>query len=411
MLAQGFGVLCGVIGVRLNSHLIPAEILGVYGVFLTFAPIGSWVVHAGLVKFVARHWATSPNRPGLAREIAVAWARRLPWLALAGGAATVAMMRLSDRVRPTTGLVLVTAAALLALGALVQMALQAERAHWRDCVVAVSGSLSRTFGPPLLFLASGGAIAALWLGFCGHALVVAAVGVASMHAYWRASGTAGNDRQLTAVYEGPLFIALAVAEWAVAGLNRWLVAWFFGETEAGYFTLAGGAAVVLASTLGTVFMQYFQPGFFALGDSPTASRHLLARRVDLVALAYALTGLAAVGAFQLAAPWLVGSLISPEYRAALKWILPSGCFTVSTLTAVFFHSLLLAGRRERACGPVNLITAGALAIGCVTTAAAGPAWFTGWLFATPLVPWLLTRTLARSYFFKPAAPAGPGPAP
>ena len=59
LLAQAFGIGCGVAGVKLNSTLVPPEALGVYGVFLTFAPVGAWVVHAGLVKFVVRHYRTT----------------------------------------------------------------------------------------------------------------------------------------------------------------------------------------------------------------------------------------------------------------------------------------------------------------------------------------------------------------
>src|SRR5688572_22280570 len=95
LLAQGFGVLCGVAGVKLNSHLIPPEVLGVYGVFLTLAPIGMWVVHAGLVKFVTRQWAASGARSALAHDLITLWARRLPWLALAAIAGGILTARLS----------------------------------------------------------------------------------------------------------------------------------------------------------------------------------------------------------------------------------------------------------------------------------------------------------------------------
>ena len=56
-LAQAFGIGCGVAGVKFSSTLVPPDVLGAYGLFLTFAPIGAWVVHAGLVKYVARPWA------------------------------------------------------------------------------------------------------------------------------------------------------------------------------------------------------------------------------------------------------------------------------------------------------------------------------------------------------------------
>jgi len=409
-LAQALGLACGVAGVKLNSRFVPPAELGVYGLFLTFAPIGMWVVHAGLVKFTGRHWAGSPDRPGLWREIVVAWARRLPWLALAAAAAMLALDGRTPGLDWALGPALFTAAALLALGTLMQAALQAERAHWSDCAVAVSGSLTRTFLPPLLFICTAGPVAMLWLGFCLHALVFAAAGLWMLRRYWSRPETGRPaSPQLTAVYQGPLFIALAMAGWVLTGLNRWLVAWRFGAVETGYFTLAGGAAMIAPSVLGTVLLQYSQPVFFALGDAQPSNPRLLARRVDQVALAFGALALLAVEGVTFIAPWLVGPLINPAYRDSLHWILPAGCFATATMTGVFYHTLLLAGHRERACGPVDLTTAAVLAAGCVLAALAGQAWLSRWLTCTPLVPWLLTRPLARRYLFKPEP--GPAPAP
>jgi hypothetical protein len=401
LLAQAFGIGCGVAGVKLNSTLVPPEVLGVYGVFLTFAPVGAWVVHAGLLKFVARHWAGATSRGGMLRRVALSWARRLPWLAVAAVVGAWALPQPTPGAAAILGLALFGAASLLAAVALAQTALQAEGAHWRDCGVSVCASLSRTFLPLILFAATGGAMAALWVGFAGHALITAIAGAWALQAVWRRgeNATGAAHPSATGAYGGPMFIALAAATWVLAGLNRWIVAAFFGPTEAGYFTLAGGAAVVLVAALGAVFVQYFQPGIFALGDrSAGAERVAVARRVDQVALAFAGVGIVAVGTLALVSPWLVGPLISEKYRAALPWIFPAGCFGVATITTVFYQSLLLAGRREAACAPVELATAAMLVAGCVGSAALGPEWFARWLIMTPLVPWLLTRPLARRFF-------------
>lgn len=411
LLAQGIGVGCGVAGVKVNSSLLTPDVLGVYGVFLTFAPIGMWVVHAGLLKFTARHWAAAASRSDLLRAIARAWGRRLPWLAVAGALGAWALAGLAPGHVGVLATSLCVAAALLAAGALTQSALQAEGAHWRDCGVTIATSVSRTFAPPLLFLATGGLTAALWLGFAFHAAVSAVTGIWMLRAYLRkTTPSPAGPPVIAATYEGALFLALAAASWTLAGLNRWIVAGFFGETEAGYFTLAGGAAMVITSALGAAFMQYFQPGLFALADGPAADRPRLARRVDQVAFGYAAVALLAVGIFAVLAPWLVGPLINPAYRAALPWILPAGCYGVALITIHFYQTLLLAGRRERACGPVELTTAAVLAGGCLLAARAGSEWFARWLLVTPFVPWLLTRALARRFFFPPDAAATPGPA-
>jgi hypothetical protein len=155
-------------------------------------------------------------------------------------------------------------------------------------------------------------------------------------------------------------------------------------------------------------MQYAQPGLFALGDRSAGDPGPLAQRADRLALAYVgLAGLLLAGG-QTAAPWLVGSLINPAYAPALKWIVPGGCFSITTITAVIYHATLLAGKRETACGRVDLATAAVLGGGCAVSAAAGAEALMGWLTVTPLVPWLLTRTLTRHYLLKPAA--GPAPA-
>jgi len=98
-------------------------------------------------------------------------------------------------------------------------------------------------------------------------------------------------------------------------------------------------------------------------------------------------------------------LISENYRAALDTIVPAGFFSVAVLTAQFFDTMLLAGHREKACGPVDFSTALVLASGGLGAAWAGERWFSIWLVATPLVPWILSRPLARHYYFKTAIPS------
>ncbi len=377
--------------------------LGLYGLFLTFTPLGMWLLYVGLLKYVARHWAASPDRAGLRHEVMAVGLRRLPWLALLTGGAAAAMTGLSFVDRFIVWLVLFVSAALLTLTAFTQVALQAERAHWRDCFVGATASLTRSFAPPLLYAATGGISAALWVGFSAHALLAALVGAWALRASFSMQPVSPiitpTARQ---VYEGPLFMALAVANLMLLGINRWLVAFFFGEKEAGYFTLAGGAVMIMTSMLAGVLMQYLQPGLFALGDGSSGSRPVLARRFDQIALFYTAAGLAGLIALNFLAPWLVGPLISPVYRDSIGWFFPAGCFGLALSLGGFYHTMLLAGRRERACGPVDLTTAAILAAGCLFSASGGLVWLARWLTISPLIPWLVTRSLSRYYFFKPA---------
>ncbi len=398
-LGQVIGMGCGVIGVRISSHLVAPADYGQYGLFLTATPLGMWVVYAGLIKFTGRHWGESRARAQLLHEVRPAFTRKLPWLALA--AVAVAMV-----IAPQDWLVvfvlLLFAATLLSGTALVQAAMQSARENWRDFGIASAGSLTRTFLPPLFYAAAGGTMLALYGGFCLHALLVAGVAALTLRPYWSLPAATAAP-QLTAIYDGPLFVMLAVAGWIMAGLNRWIVAAFFGTATAGYFVLAGNIALIAAALLGTIFTQYFQPGFFAAPNKTDADRHALARQVDLVALGYCASALAGLALLQFVAPWFVGSLINENYRPAVPYIMPAGFFLTALLTNSFYHSMLLAGRREKACVPVDLSSAGVLTLGCLTAAAlGGEIWLQRWLLAAPLVPWLLNRPLARHYLLKPA---------
>jgi hypothetical protein len=399
-LSQLVGLACGVAGVKITSHLIAPEDYGTYGLFLSCAPLGMWVVHAGLLKFISRHWAGSADRRSLRREILKAGLRKLPWLALATLAAVLLLL-------PSAGLaawpLLFTATVLLSCAAFAQLALQSLRLHWHDFAVSASGSLSRTLLPPLLYLAAHRSLTALFAGFVTHTLILAAAGTWLLRRHEvrsRAAPSAPAPRQLESLYVGPLFLTLAVAAWTLTAVNRWIVAGCFGTDAAGFFTLAANLTIIVAGMPGTILLQYCQPTLFALPSASRQERHALARRVDQIALGYTAVAVGGVLVLRACSPWLIGPVIAETYRASLPYILGAGCFLAATTTAHFFHVLLLAGKRERACGPVDLSTAAVLILGGIVSAAAGESWFNHWLTATPLVPWLLTRPLARRQLFR-----------
>ncbi len=397
LLGQAVGLACGVAGVKLTTWLVRPADYGVYGLFLTFTPLGMWVVHAGLIKFVWRHWAAAENRAALLREVLGAAGRKLPWLVLA---ALVAAGLMAGGGGPAVFPFIFLAAALLSGSTIAQTALQAASENWRDLAVSSTGSVTRSFLPPLLYAAVGGSVFALYGGFCLHAFALAAAGVWALRAYLHPRTAAA--RVLTPVYEGPLFVMLAVTGWVLSGLNRWTMALFFGPAETGFFVLAGNLAILVPSMLGTISLQYFQPGFFASASEKPNQRRDLARRVDRVALGHAAVSLAGLATLRLIAPLLIGPLIHEHYRPALGLLLASGCFGLSVTTGQFYHSLLLAGKRERACGPVELTAAAVLVAGGIGAAVCGEAWFIRWLLASPAIPWVINRPLARRYLFRPA---------
>lgn len=402
---QGVGILCGILGIAVVSRLVPPIVLGAYGVYLTFTTLGMWLVHLGLTKFLNRQWALAPDRPALLRGIVRQWARKLGWLALAAAVAAGWMTRVNGSSFIFTFPVLFVSAAMLSVLSLAQAAFQADRAHWADFWASAVGSLSRTFFPPLLFLLSGKSEAWLYLGFLSHACLAAAVSAWMLRRHWTLPRlTVAQLVVVQPIYLGPLFTLLAAASWMLYGLNRWVVAAFFGDYATGLFTLASNISALLPSVLGAMALQYFQPGLYSLFDSgPANVREALLRRVDLIVATLGIVGFGGILLLRWFSPLLVGTLIEETYRDALHWIIPSGCFGLAIATNQFFHVALLAARRERVCAIVDLTSAGALTLAAIVGAWAGENVYWWILTLSPLCTWVLTRTMAHAVW--PAEPA------
>lgn len=397
MLSQGIGLACGLAGVRLASHWIPPDVYGRYGIFLSLAPVGMWVIFAGLIKFTARHWAAA-EQPQLLRELLRAAGRKTPWLILAVAGLTLL-------VQPANSLLfggcLLLASLLLSLAYFAHTALQAARRHWADCGLSTAGSVTRAFLPLLLYAWVSAGLFSLLGGFVIHGLVVAAFGCWWLRSAWRRPVATG-PAQLDATYAGPLFVTLALAGWTLGGINRWVVVWLYGAEAAGYFTLAGNIAIILPSMIGSVMLQFFQPVWFAPRNNPVADWSSLLRQVDRVAVLYCGLALGACVVLHVLMPHLVGPLISDRYQEAVQLVLPAGFFTTAVTIGYFYHTLLLAARQERACAVADLGGAGCLVAGSLVSALLGWEWFVRWLVFTPLIPWLVNRPLARWLLFRAA---------
>jgi len=391
LLAQAIGLTCGIIGVRLASHWVPPEVYGHYGIFLSLTPVGMWVIFAGLNRFAARHWVESTDRGGLLREVLAAALRKLPWLVLAVAGLTVVAAPGSSFL---FGGILLLVVVALAVAHFAQTTLQAGRHHWADCSITASGGVTRAFVPLLIYGFVNASFTALLGGFLLHALVVAALGAWWLRSSWK-TPTTHRSPQLTAAYAGPMFITLAIAGWVLGGMNRWVVAGFYGEATTGYFTLAGNIALILPSMLGSVILQYVQPVWYAAHDGSAESRGILLRQVDRVALVYGFLALGLTLGLHFLMPRLIGSLVSTRYEQSAALVLPAGFFAAAVTTGYFYHTLLLAVRRERACTNSDLSGTACLVAGSLLSAMAGWEWFTRWLICAPIIPWVVNRTLVR----------------
>lgn len=397
-LTQFVGLLCGLVGVRLTTHLVEPAHFGLYGIFTSLAPAGMWVVFAGMNAALLRHWAGATDRPALLRTVLDVTFRKTGWLMVVAAATALLATR-----ELWVGFALLLFVATLGLG-LMQYAHsihQAARQHWRDFSLSAVGSVSRTALPPLFYVLGGAVPLALPAGFCVHVLLGVAVGAWLLRRHLRpVAGSTGAE--LPAAYQGSLFFTLAVAGWVLGGSNRWLTTVFYGTEVTGYFSLASNIAVILPSMLGTMLMQYLQPAWFAAGHTTAGERRQLADRVDRAAAGYTGLALALAVILHFAMPLFVGPLVSVTYLAALDWVLGAGCFTVAVTTGRFYSSLLFAVQRETACRRVELLATGCYLLGGLAGAAAGADWFQHWLVMSPLVPWLVNRPLARR-FILPAA--------
>lgn len=393
-LAQGVGLACGLAGVSVTTKWIHPEALGRYALFLTLVPLGMLVFHAGPAKYLARHWARSGDRRALAVRATTTALRRLPWLALTVGAAAFVWARDGWL---TTALFAFLAASLLSVITYALTALQAVRAHWEDCAASAVGSVTRSFLPPLFFLLAGGQAWSLMGGFVGYTAVTAFVYLLLAR---RHLGPKSADRPLpeSGVYEGRLFLALAVGQWALQAVARWSAATWYGAEFTGLFSLAANIALIPTTMLGSIVLQYSQPKLFAADWESATARRLLATHLDRLAAVVTLMGLGGLAALHLLTPRLVGVWIAPSYTQALPWIFPAGCLALAAVLGQIFQLGLLATHQEGRCGPSDLGLSVFLIAGTLALAAVSPSsgWRL-WLLAAPLWPWLWSRTWVRRW--------------
>ncbi|MBI2514134.1 MAG: hypothetical protein HYV96_19350 [Opitutae bacterium] len=388
LLGQILSLGVGVAGVRLASSLVAPADYGIYGLFVSLTPLGAAVIYAGLVKYVARHWHETTDRQALKSATLTAAMRKAPWLVIAAALTAAALPGRWLGLFPA----LLVAASALGLLAFVQTALQADRANWRDFGVSLTGSLLRTLLPLALYALVGGKLQWLLVGFALYAVLTAAIamGVGGWGSAWRTPRTT----EVITTYDGPRFVVLAAVGWAMGASGRAIVAGFFGAAEAGYFVLAGNVALVVVSTLYAVVLQFFQPRLFAYAEETSGDIKVLTQITDLVAIGFTLLGVAGVVVLRALMPWLVGTLIAPQYADAANWLLAAGSFHLALLVPMFFHLLLIAARRESACGPAEIGTAIVLLAGGVGAAALSADTFRWFAMASPVVAWLVARPIA-----------------
>jgi len=392
-LNQALGILCGIIGVRLATGWVKPADYGAYGLFMSFTPLGVWVVHAGLLRGLARHWVEAEDRRGLLRRCLGLGLRSSPWLLVGSGVAVTAF---GFHPAPAHLLLLAASAVLCSCFGLFQTALQAQRAHWADLQGGLVSSVTRTFLPLLIYAFVAPSLLSLELGFTLHAFLTS-LGLWALVSARLPNGEQRTATELPTAYRGFQFPLLGLAGWLALSGNRWIVEAFFGGDLTGFFVLAGNISLVVTGALSVLLTQGFQPQLFAMPSSTRTEAGRLMRRVDQLSLVYLVAaGLGLLG-LRLLLPSLVGVWVNERYRESIAWVLPAGLFGIALSLQQFQQTLLLAARRERFCRIVDPLGATFLIVSALACARAGMVPFRLCLCLSPLVPVLLLRTLARRH--------------
>ncbi|HUR57469.1 MAG TPA: hypothetical protein VM029_07155 [Opitutaceae bacterium] len=383
---QAVGILCGVIGVRWTTTVIPPDLLGAYGLLLSAVQAGLVVTHHGFVKHVQRTWrADVPAGPYMRQLLRVAPQPTL-WLTLGSAVIAVALHLLGSVPLQATVLVWIIFANLgVAIAVALQTALQAEERYWANFAVSALGSLTRSFAPPLLVLLIGASLAVVLSAFLLHLLSIIALAMWLLRAAWKRTTPVPTERgsdNLPQLVRS--FAAVGLASWIANAASRWFAPTVLSPEGVGYYVLAGNLTLIVPATFGAIALGYTFPAVFAAArdGADDATLWRLTSRPLMTVMAGTQVSLILLW---LAAPLLVGLVIDARYAASTEWFLATGGAGLAATSGQFFSNLLLARNREADCIKLSAISCALrlaiMAAGC----AAGVAGFRSSLIA---LPWL-----------------------
>lgn len=396
---------CGLAGVHLATRWVQPEDLGVYGLFLSLAPLAGMLTHAGLIKHFSRHWLTAEAKPTYLRRWFAASLRPTLWLALAGMA--IGGLHVLEPAAWIGAAALVVAGLAGACAQAFQLGVQSASRHWIDLGLTVAHSTTRTFLPLLGLALTGCGLFALIGGYVIHAAFVGGLGLAVI---LRLGGRPALPARTTdaPVTSLQVYTRLFLVNGAMALMNQGIVRWTASatcdEVVLGYITMAGNLAAVGPSMLAGALWQYHYPRL--LEAQRTAGAVAMSRRADRM-LAWFLAGSLAGGAVLAALlPWLPGTLVAARYVDALAYVMPLFAFYTSLcgLTLLQGETLVL----DRPATAVRVTIAGTVVLtgGTVVAAVAAPAAWWLWFWISPVVTLLAARWLLRT-----PAPGAAGPTP
>jgi len=398
---QGFFLVFGIVGVKILSHLVPPAVFGSYTLFLTLTQISVPLTHAGLFNHATRYWQR--EQPGGGSYVRFLWradVRAGGWLALLLAAVCAGLWLVRGETKWLAAFPLLWLTNMsLATNNLANGILSAAERQWSVCLMNFVGSMGRAFLPALCVWWIGAAFFPLAIGYTGQALfVLLAAGLVFSFAARAASPTpeqnARWERELRDY--GRPYLFMGVGSWLLQSADRWIVAGFFGEEQAGLFALAANLGAIVPGMTAAALLQLLFPGFFRAADAARTPEdwRRLARQCDqwtLLFLVLCVTGLAILS---LAGPHLITlGLIGKDYGPAMRLLLPAGFAAVSATVNQFQYLLLQGRHNSRAMVKVMIVVSGVKTLGSVVAASISLEALLFWLTVSCLVGTLLGRWL------------------
>jgi O-antigen/teichoic acid export membrane protein len=289
--------------------------------------------------------------------------------------------------------------------------LNAERKHWEIFFVRLVGSTGRILLPLAVGFFATMSVLNLSAGFMLHGLVIIAliwVVFSEARVSAPASVTQQTEWKRELIAYGRPFAFVGIGGWLLTSADRWIVEAAFGAEQAGLFAYASGIGAMVSTLAAGGLMQFVFPMIFRGADSARTKGdwHALARKSDHATLAYLLLLLIGLQAVIWLEPWLVGPLISEEYKLSLGMLFAAGCATAA-VPINQFHCLLLQGQHNSA-GMVRIILTVAALRTAGSIVAASISWtaFITWLMISlPIGGWI-GRSMIRRSALRQDPPAG-----
>jgi O-antigen/teichoic acid export membrane protein len=419
VLNQVVMLVLGVVYVKLVNQYVPPETNGPFGsFFVTLSQIAVLVTHSGLVNHATRYWQRERHQSAsYVRFLLIASCAELKWLApLLFVACCILSLTRGETIWIGFFPLLVISNFALALNSIAAGALNADQSAWRFFFLSFTGTAARTFLTIGIALLGGMTLWMLSLGYALHTLVILGL-VFGMFLSTAADAreplgrdTRKREQWLQELKSyGRPFVLLGAGAWLLQNADRWVVAGFFNEQQAGHFVVAAGLGAIVPTMVVAVLMQMFFPSVFRKSDDARSvgDWKAIAKQCDQITIAFLVLSLVGLTILKLLLPHLVGPLISKDYVPAIDMLIPAGLAVVASQINQFHYLLLQGQHNSAAMVRVMMVVAGVKTFGSIVAAAISWNALMNWLAISVVLAGLIGRFMIRktALAFAPIAPS------